>query len=105
MAAVVDLSQCSDMPFRYKAGETFKLGLTFSYDVATVLFDLVIYNPDGTAAKTYTDADWVRVGRKKTIIKTPVEFNLAVGEYNLKLKHTYADGSVRFRFDSPFTVY
>ncbi len=105
MPASVDLSQCSDMPFRHKLGETFILGLTFSYDVDTVLFDLVIYDQSGAAAKTYTDVDWVRSGRKKTITKTPVEFNLAKGEYNMKLKHTFADGTIRYRFDSPFTIF
>ena len=102
---MVDLSQCSNMPFRHKSGETFKLGLTFSYDVDTVLFDLVIYNSDGSPAKTYTDADWVLSGRKKTITKTPDEFNLVAGEYKLKLKHTYTDGTIKFRFDSPFTIF
>lgn len=94
------------MPFRHKEGDTFRLAISFSYDVTAVAFKLVIFDKSGAQVKEYLNNEWVLDGtRKKVLTKTPVEFNLAKGEYKLKLTHTYSNGVVRTRFDSQLTVY
>ena len=79
--------------------------MSFNYDVTDVDFDLKIYTEAGAVAKTYTDTDFVISGtRKKTITNTPVDFNLAAGTYRLVLTHTFADGTIRKRFDSTLSI-
>jgi hypothetical protein len=106
MPEAIKLHNFASTPFSYKAGETFYVGLTFNYDVTLVQFEMIIYNAAGTAVLTFPNADWTLSGtRKKSITKTPVQVAaLTAGTYRLVLKHTYQDGTVRVRFDSPLNV-
>ena len=101
----INLSKFASIPFRYSVGDTFNLPILFSYDVDDVVFEMKIYNASGATEKTFPDADWVLSGtRKKTLTKTPAQFNLAPGVYRLVITHTFPDGTVRKRFDSVLTV-
>lgn len=103
---VIQLSKYSSRPFQYAKDDTFRLGLTFNYDVDTVAFSLKFY-PAGssTAALTFDDADFTLTGtRKKTLLVAPVDFTLAAGKYRMVLTHTFPDSTVRKRFDSILTV-
>ncbi len=107
MSETIQLHQCADTPFSHKAGETFYVGLTFNYDVSLVLFSMEIFALTGGAAiYTWADTDWVLTGtRKKSITRTPAQTtSLVPGQYRLKVKHTYPDGRVKYRFDSILTV-
>ena len=102
----INISKFATTPFSYAVGDTFKLPVSFSYDVTNVLFDIKIYDDTGATALTYTDVDFILSGtRKKTITKTPAQFNLVAGTYRLVLTHTFPDGTVKKRFDSILTVH
>jgi hypothetical protein len=80
--------------------------MSFSYDVTDVSFSLQIIDRNNTQVKLYPNSDWVLSGtRKKSLTKTPVEFDLAKGEYKLIIKHQFSSGEVRTRFDSTLTVF
>lgn len=103
---VIQLSKFSSRPFQYKSGDSFRLGLSFNYDVTNVGFEMKIFE-DGnpTALKTFPDADWtLNNSRKKTLVKAPADMNLPAGTYRLKITHTFPDNTVRTRFDSVLTI-
>jgi hypothetical protein len=105
MSEQINLSQFVSVPFNYSVGDTFKLPLTFSYDVTSVSFELKIYDAEGILVKTYTNTDWTLSGtNKKTLLKSYADLNLLAGTYRMILRHTFPDTTVKKRIDSPLNI-
>lgn len=105
MSELIQLSSYSNKPFSYSVGDTFKLALTFAYDITLVSFELKIHDSTGAVVKTFGNTDWTISGtRKKTLLKAPADINLTAGTYRMVLRHTFSDTTIKKRIDSILTI-